>query len=103
MCFVDQKDESFYTLSWACSIDGIPFLVAGGINGIIRIIDTGNEKIHKVLFLVLAFLFYIAAAVPLARGINPMLLLHWWYSSGIYPTFRGVYTFMWKTHIMHCI
>lgn len=64
MCFVDQKDESFYTLSWACSIDGIPFLVAGGINGIIRIIDTGNEKIHKVLFLGLAFLFYIAIAVP---------------------------------------
>lgn len=51
MLFVDQKDESFYTVSWACSIDGIPFIVAGGINGIIRVIDASNEKIHKVSFL----------------------------------------------------
>ncbi|XP_077243495.1 transducin/WD40 repeat-like superfamily protein [Tasmannia lanceolata] len=46
--YVDEdKDESFYTLSWACNVDGTPFLVAGGINGIIRVIDAGNEKIHK--------------------------------------------------------
>ncbi|KAL5978182.1 Polycomb group protein fie2 [Asimina triloba] len=46
--FVDEdKDESFYTLSWACNVDGSPFLVAGGINGIIRVIDCGSEKIHK--------------------------------------------------------
>lgn len=45
---VDQKDESFYTVSWACNLDGTPFLVAGGINGIIRVIDAGNEKINKV-------------------------------------------------------
>ncbi|KAK4484373.1 hypothetical protein RD792_006952 [Penstemon davidsonii] len=44
---VDQKDESFYTVSWACNIDGTPFLVAGGLNGIIRVIDTGSEKIYK--------------------------------------------------------
>lgn len=43
-----QKDESFYTLSWACNIDGTPFLVAGGSNGIIRVINSGSEKIHKV-------------------------------------------------------
>ncbi|KAF2285832.1 hypothetical protein GH714_008301 [Hevea brasiliensis] len=48
MCFVDQKDESFYTVSWACNIDGTTFVVAGGINGIIRVIDASNEKIHKV-------------------------------------------------------
>jgi hypothetical protein len=47
--FVDQKDESFYTASWACNVDGTPFVVAGGINGIIRVIDAGSEKIHKVL------------------------------------------------------
>lgn len=46
--FVDQKDESFYTVSWACNNDGTPFAVAGGINGIIRVIDAGSEKIHKV-------------------------------------------------------
>lgn len=49
MCFLNQKDESFYTVTWACSTDGTPLLVAGGINGIIRVIDAGNEKIHKVL------------------------------------------------------
>lgn len=47
--FIVQKEESFYTLSWACNLDGTPFLVAGGINGIIRVIDAGSEKIHKVL------------------------------------------------------
>lgn len=45
---VVQKDESFYTLSWACDTDGTPFLVAGGSNGIIRVINSGTEKIHKV-------------------------------------------------------
>lgn len=37
-------------MTWACNIDGTPFVVAGGINGIIRVIDAGNEKIHKVAF-----------------------------------------------------
>ncbi|TXG67380.1 hypothetical protein EZV62_008655 [Acer yangbiense] len=45
--YTDQKDESFYTVSWACNVDGSPFLVAGGYNGIMRVIDTGNEKPHK--------------------------------------------------------
>ena len=48
MCFVDQKDESFYTVTWACHVDGTPFVVAGGLNGILRVIDAGGEKIHKV-------------------------------------------------------
>ncbi|OIW03160.1 hypothetical protein TanjilG_11797 [Lupinus angustifolius] len=43
----DDKDESFYTVSWACSVDGTPFVVAGGLTGVIRVIDAGNEKIHK--------------------------------------------------------
>lgn len=43
-----QKDESFYTVSWACNIDGTPLLVAGGLNGVIRVIDAGSEKIYKV-------------------------------------------------------
>lgn len=46
--FVDQKDESFYTVSWACNNAGTSFAVAGGINGIIRVIDAGSEKIDKV-------------------------------------------------------
>ncbi|CAN1168073.1 Polycomb group protein FIE1 [Linum perenne] len=46
--YVDEdKDESFYTVSWACNRDGSPFVVAGGINGIIRVIDAGHEKIDK--------------------------------------------------------
>lgn len=46
--YVDEdKDESFYTVSWACNIDGAPFVVAGGINGIMRVINASNEEIHK--------------------------------------------------------
>ncbi|KAF7833877.1 polycomb group protein FERTILIZATION-INDEPENDENT ENDOSPERM [Senna tora] len=56
--YVDEdKDESFYTVSWACNIDGTPFVVAGGINGIIRVIDAGSEKIHKVLHNILGLHF----------------------------------------------
>ncbi|KAI3933620.1 hypothetical protein MKW92_030452 [Papaver armeniacum] len=48
--YVDEdEEESFYTLSWACNIDGNPLLVAGGLKGIIRVIDAGGEKIHKSL------------------------------------------------------
>ncbi|KAI3860514.1 hypothetical protein MKX03_017896 [Papaver bracteatum] len=48
--YVDEnKEESFYTLSWACNTDGNPLLVAGGLNRIIRVIDAGCEKIHKSL------------------------------------------------------
>ena len=39
-------------MSWACDADGRPLLVAGGINGIIRVIDAVNEKIHKVTFFI---------------------------------------------------
>lgn len=88
MCYVDQKDESFYTLSWACSIDGIPFLVAGGINGIIRVIDTGNEKIQKVFLSGGCSIWFTL----LARCINSML-----FPGGIQVAFtlhfRDVYTF----------
>ncbi|GJV89135.1 fertilization-independent endosperm [Tanacetum coccineum] len=49
--YIDEdKDESFYTVSWACDADSRPLLVDGGIIGIIRVIDAGNEKIHKVTF-----------------------------------------------------
>ena len=43
-----QKEESFYTLSWTCKVDGSPLLVAGGINGVIRVIDIDSETIYKV-------------------------------------------------------
>ncbi|KAM7260746.1 hypothetical protein ACFE04_026221 [Oxalis oulophora] len=46
--YIDEdKDESFYTVSWACNVDGTPFVVAGGLNGVIRVIDTSTEKIHN--------------------------------------------------------
>jgi len=48
---VDQKDESFYTVGWACSDDGSPFIVAGGSKGIVRVIDAGREKIYRVFWL----------------------------------------------------
>ncbi|GAB2277855.1 Polycomb group protein fie2 [Dionaea muscipula] len=46
--YVDEdKEESFYTVCWACDVDRTPLLVAAGINGIIRVIDAGKEKIYK--------------------------------------------------------
>ncbi|KHN36729.1 Polycomb group protein FERTILIZATION-INDEPENDENT ENDOSPERM [Glycine soja] len=43
----EDKNESFYTVGWACNVDGTPLVVAGGLNGVIRVIDAGSEKIHK--------------------------------------------------------
>lgn len=54
----DDKDESFYTLTWACDDDGRTLLAAGGMNGVIRLIDASNEKIHKVY--IVWFLFFLA-------------------------------------------
>ncbi|KAL2927337.1 Polycomb group protein FIE1 [Bienertia sinuspersici] len=46
--YIDEdKEESFYTVTWACDIDCTPFIVAGGSNGVIRVIDAANEKLHK--------------------------------------------------------
>ncbi|QCE09814.1 polycomb group protein FERTILIZATION-INDEPENDENT ENDOSPERM-like [Vigna unguiculata] len=46
--YVDEdKDESFYTVCWACSDDGSPYIVAGGSKGIIRVIDSGRESIYR--------------------------------------------------------
>lgn len=43
-----QMNESFFTVSWACDIDGNPLLVAAGSTGIIRVINCATEKIYKV-------------------------------------------------------
>jgi len=37
-------------VSWACNVDGTPYVVAGGINKVIPVVEVGNEKIHKVLY-----------------------------------------------------
>ena len=51
ICFyVNQKDESFYTVGWACNVNGTPLVVTGGLNGVIRVIDAGSEKIHSVFW-----------------------------------------------------
>ncbi|PAN34236.1 hypothetical protein PAHAL_6G076500 [Panicum hallii] len=50
--YIDEdKDESFYTLSWACDdVDSAPpLLVVGGCSGIIRVINCATEKIAKSL------------------------------------------------------
>ncbi|KAK4491970.1 hypothetical protein RD792_002754 [Penstemon davidsonii] len=41
--FIDSR----YFNAFDTAGDGTPFLVAGGLNGIIGVIDTGNEKIYK--------------------------------------------------------
>ncbi|KAF0924537.1 hypothetical protein E2562_010177 [Oryza meyeriana var. granulata] len=45
----DNNNESFFTVSWSCDIDGNPLLVAAGSTGIIRVINCATEKIHKSL------------------------------------------------------
>ncbi|XP_052166040.1 polycomb group protein FIE1 [Oryza glaberrima] len=45
----DDMNESFFTVSWACDIDGNPLLVAAGSTGIIRVINCATEKIYKSL------------------------------------------------------
>jgi len=48
---LSQKDESFYTLSWARDhVDGSPLLVAAGSNGIIQVINCATEKLAKVYY-----------------------------------------------------
>ncbi|CAM6102314.1 unnamed protein product [Calypogeia fissa] len=48
--YVDEdKDESFYTVSWACDNEGSPLLVASGSNGVIRVIDCSKENLLKTL------------------------------------------------------
>ncbi|KHN27974.1 Polycomb group protein FERTILIZATION-INDEPENDENT ENDOSPERM, partial [Glycine soja] len=47
--YVDEdNDESFYTVGWACNVNGTPLVVTGGLNGVIRVIDAGSEKIHSI-------------------------------------------------------
>jgi polycomb protein EED len=45
----EDKEESFYTVSWACGVNGNPYVAAGGVKGIIRVIDVNSETIHKSL------------------------------------------------------
>ncbi|CAH8359740.1 unnamed protein product [Eruca vesicaria subsp. sativa] len=45
----EDKDESFYTVSWACGVERNPFVAAGGVKGIIRVIDVTDKLIHKTL------------------------------------------------------
>ncbi|KAL0707013.1 hypothetical protein Bca4012_073439 [Brassica carinata] len=43
------KGESFYTASWACDVERNPFVVAGGLNGIIRVINVNDKMVYKTL------------------------------------------------------
>uniref|UniRef100_A0A453RZU8 Uncharacterized protein n=1 Tax=Aegilops tauschii subsp. strangulata TaxID=200361 RepID=A0A453RZU8_AEGTS len=46
--YIDADDaQSFYTLSWACDLDGTPLLVAAGSNAVIRVINCATEKLFK--------------------------------------------------------
>ncbi|XP_010236415.2 polycomb group protein FIE2 [Brachypodium distachyon] len=48
--YIDEdKDEKFFTLSWASNLDGSPLLVAAGKNGIIRVINCATKKLSKNL------------------------------------------------------
>lgn len=49
VCFGDQNEEQFYTVSWARGVDGKPFVAAGGERGIIRVINVNDKMVHKVL------------------------------------------------------
>lgn len=46
--FTDEdKEEEFYTVSWAVGDGGSPLLACSGSNGVIRIVDCGTEKLLK--------------------------------------------------------
>ncbi|MCO5558478.1 hypothetical protein L7F22_012062 [Adiantum nelumboides] len=45
----DDKEEAFYTVSWACDDSNSSLLIASGSNGVIRVINTGKEKLFKSL------------------------------------------------------
>ncbi|GJN39734.1 hypothetical protein PR202_gb28870 [Eleusine coracana subsp. coracana] len=47
--YIDEdKDESFYTISWARDhVDDSPLLVAAGVHGTIRVINCATEKLAK--------------------------------------------------------
>ncbi|CAH8358362.1 unnamed protein product [Eruca vesicaria subsp. sativa] len=42
----EDKEESFYTVSWACGVKENPLVVAGGEKGIIRVINVKDETVH---------------------------------------------------------
>ncbi len=43
-----QKEEEFYTVSWAVGDNGSPLLACSGSNGVIRIVDCGKGSFLKV-------------------------------------------------------
>ncbi len=43
-----QKEEEFYTVSWAVGDNGSPLLACSGSNGVIRIVDCGKWSFLKV-------------------------------------------------------
>ncbi|QCE06066.1 polycomb protein EED [Vigna unguiculata] len=45
--WTDVRLDALNEVSWACNVDGTPFVVAGGINKVIPVVEVGNEKIHK--------------------------------------------------------
>ncbi|CAK8579416.1 unnamed protein product [Lathyrus sativus] len=45
----EDKDESFYIVSWTCNPNSSPYVVDGGTTGVIRVIGAGNKKMHKSL------------------------------------------------------
>ncbi|CAF2099713.1 unnamed protein product [Brassica napus] len=47
--YTDEDEESFYTASWACDVERNPFVVAGGFNGRIRVINVNDKIVHKTL------------------------------------------------------
>ncbi|GJX26433.1 polycomb group protein fertilization-independent endosperm [Tanacetum coccineum] len=47
--YIDEdKGESFYTVSWARDADGVPLLVAGGVNGIIRNFVGHGDSVNEI-------------------------------------------------------
>ncbi|GJZ61544.1 polycomb group protein fertilization-independent endosperm [Tanacetum coccineum] len=47
--YIDEdKGESFYTVSWARDADGVPLLVAGGVNGIIRSFVGHGDSVNEI-------------------------------------------------------
>ncbi|EFH67885.1 predicted protein [Arabidopsis lyrata subsp. lyrata] len=99
--FDEDKNESFYAVSWARQgMNGFPMIVAGGLNGILRVIEFDDRKeSHSLTFdktlvghegavnEIKPYLFALPLVLSASKDVNPMDT-DWIISSGADKTIK---------------